>query len=87
MAYRRRRSSGTKGKHCTRYKRVRVRGQGVAKRCVKFSGGRKSSHKGRKSRHRKPVGMARRGSKCTRTKRVYSRKLHRSVKRCAHFRR
>jgi len=55
-------------RHCVRYKRVR----GV-RRCAKYaSGARKKSGYRRvgKSRRRKPAGMARRGSKCTRFKRV-----------------
>ena len=30
-------AKGTKGMHCTRYKKVRVKGQGVSKRCANFS--------------------------------------------------
>lgn len=89
MAYRRRRSP-TRGRHCTRYKRVRVRGQGTARRCAKFSGGRRSSYRRkstrtrRRSRARKPAGMARRGSRCLRFKRVRVRGQG-MAKRCAKY--
>lgn len=78
MAYRRRR-----GGRCTRWKRVRVRGQGYAKRCAKYSGSRRRARGGYR---RKPKGMARRGSTCTRMKSVYSPRLRRRVRRCANFR-
>jgi len=69
MAYRR---SGTKGRKCVRRRRVRVKGQGMALRCVKFgprrSGGSRKSRRG--YRGRKPAGMARHGSKCVSFKRV-----------------
>lgn len=84
MAYRRR--SGTKGRKCVRRKRVRVRGQGYALRCAKYGpkrGYRKSTSRRRK---RKATGMARRGSRCVRRKRVYSKALRRRVWRCASFR-
>ena len=32
---------GTKGMHCTRFKKVKVKGKGVQKRCAKFSKGKK----------------------------------------------
>lgn len=89
MAYRRRRSP-TRGRHCTRYKRVRVKGQGYARRCAKFSGGRSSYRRRGKSRRRgyrrrKPAGMARRGSRCVRFKRVRVRGQG-YAKRCAKYR-
>lgn len=49
MAYRRR--GGPKGRKCIRRKRVRVRGQGMALRCVKY--GAKRSGGGSRSRRRK----------------------------------
>ena len=85
MAYRRRRSP-TKGKRCTRWKRVHVRGAGIQRRCAKF-GGKRSSSPYRKSRtRRKPAGMAKRGSRCVRTKFVWSPAAHKRVRRCAAFR-
>lgn len=41
-----RKSRGTKGMHCVRYKRVRVKGRGVQKRCAKFAKG--ARRKGRR---------------------------------------
>ena len=96
MAYRRRRSP-TKGRHCTRYKRVRIKGGGTARRCAKFSGRRssyrrKSTRKGQRRRtarraysKRKPAGMARRGSRCVRFKRVRVRGGG-MQRRCAKYR-
>lgn len=84
MAYRRRRSP-TRGRHCTRYKRVRVRGQGYARRCAKY-GGRSGYRKSRRrTGRRKPWGMARRGSKCVRFKRVRVRGAG-YARRCAKYR-
>lgn len=65
MAYRRRRS-GTKGRKCIRRKRVRVRGQGMALRCVKYGpkrGGRKTKRRKSKRRgsRRRPFNK---GKKC-----------------------
>jgi hypothetical protein len=34
-------AKGTKGQHCTRYKKVRVKGKGVQRRCAKFAPGKK----------------------------------------------
>ncbi len=86
MAYRRRRSP-TRGRHCTRYKRVRVKGQGYARRCAKFSGSRSGYRKKRRTtrRRRKSAGMARRGSRCVRFKYVRVRGQGRA-KRCAKYR-
>jgi NADPH-dependent glutamate synthase beta subunit-like oxidoreductase len=73
----RRRRSGTRGKRCLRKKRVRIRGGGTAMRCAKFAGrssaGKRSRRRGRR-RGRKPAGMAKRGSRCTRFKRVRVRR-------------
>lgn len=43
----RRKSRGTKGQHCVRYKRVRVKGGGMQRRCAKFSksGGRRKARR------------------------------------------
>lgn len=89
MTHRRRRSP-TKGRRCIRKKRVRVRGGGTAMRCAKFSGGRarsRSSSRRRSTRRRtrKPTGMALRGSKCIRFKRVRVRGGG-MQRRCAKFR-
>lgn len=88
MAYRRRRSP-TKGRRCTRYKRVRVRGQGYARRCAKYSGSRGGYRKKRTTRRRRTVrraaGMARRGSRCVRFKRVRVRGGG-MQRRCAKYR-
>lgn len=84
MAYRRRRSP-TRGRHCTRYKRVRVRGQGYARRCAKYSGSRRGYRRSRRRSRRKPVGMARRGSRCMRFKRVRVRGQG-YARRCAKYR-
>jgi hypothetical protein len=43
-------AKGTKGQHCTRWKRVRVKGQGMSKRCANFA---KGSGLGRARRRRK----------------------------------
>lgn len=71
MAYRRR-SRGTRGQKCTRFKRVRVRGGGIQRRCANYapkrSGG--ARRKRGRSRTRRPAGMAKRGSKCMRFSRV-----------------
>lgn len=32
---------GTKGMHCTRFKRVRVKGRGTQRRCANFSKGKR----------------------------------------------
>lgn len=86
MAYRRR-HGGPKGRKCVRKRRVRVRGHGMALRCVKFGpkrGRAKSKRRYGKSRlHR---GMARKGGHCTRRKYVYSRVLRKRVRRCASYR-
>lgn len=50
MAYRRGHRPRNKGKKCTRYKRVYVRGQGYARRCARF--GRRKSTAGRRKRRR-----------------------------------
>ncbi len=84
MAYRRRRSP-TKGRRCTRYKRVRVRGQGYARRCAKYGAKRGGYRKKRRSTRRRTVGMARRGSKCVRFKRVRVRGGG-MQRRCAKYR-
>lgn len=68
--------------HCTRYKRVRIRGGGTARRCAHFSGGSRRGY--RRGRRRKPVGMARRGSHCTRFKRVRVRGAG-IQRRCARY--
>jgi len=82
MAYRRRRKNrGTKGMHCTRKKRVRLRGGGTALRCAHYAGGRRGYRRGRR---RKPVGMARRGSHCVRMKRVRVRGAG-MQRRCAKY--
>ena len=90
MAYRRRRKSrGTRGKKCVRRRRVHVRGQGMALRCVKYSSRRGRSRRRKSSyrRHRKPRGMARRGSRCLGYKRVkvrgqgYARRCRRYSRR------
>lgn len=91
MAYRRK--GGPRGRRCIRRKRVRVRGQGMALRCVKYgakSAGRSTKRRSKKRRSskrrygRKPVGMAKRGSRCTRYKRVRVRG-HGYARRCAHY--
>lgn len=46
---------------CTRYKRVRVRGGGMQRRCAKFSGGRPRARGYRKSKSRKRANSYRRG--------------------------
>jgi hypothetical protein len=87
------RSRGTKGLKCVRKKRVRLRrkigGRRYVMRCAKMSS-RRSSYRGRRRRSsRKPRGMARRGSHCTRMKRVRLRRKiggRRYVKRCANYR-
>jgi hypothetical protein len=88
MAHRRRRSP-TKGRRCTRYKRVRVRGQGYARRCAKYGAKRSSYRKKRRSTRRRTTrraaGMARRGSKCVRFKRVRVRGGG-MQRRCAKYR-
>lgn len=80
----RRRRAPNKGKCCKRWKRVRVKGGGTARRCASFgakaSGGarkrRRSTRKGQRRRTARRAykgikpGMARRGSKCKRYKRV-----------------
>lgn len=86
MAYRRR-SRGTRGLHCVRRKRVRMRGGRMVLRCAKYSS-RRSAARSRRGRRRgyrrKPAGMARRGSKCTRFKRVRVRGGG-YQRRCAHY--
>ena len=88
MAYRRRRSP-TKGKRCTRWKRVRVRGAGMQRRCAKFGGKRsgypKSRRSSSRSRRRTSPGMAKRGSHCVRRTFVWSPAAHKHVKRCVKF--
>ena len=61
MAYRRGHRPRNKGKKCSRYKRVYVKGQGYARRCARF--GRRKSTAGRRKRRRgfKPYN---RGRKC-----------------------
>lgn len=90
MAYRRRRG-GPRGRKCVRRRRVRVRGQGMALRCVKYgpkrgSAGRTKRRRsgGRRRYGRKPVGMARRGSKCIRRRRVRVRG-HGMALRCVKY--
>lgn len=75
MAYRKR--GGPRGRRCIRRKRVHVRGQGMALRCVKYGakrGASRSTKRRRPSKRRrygrKPAGMAKRGSKCVRFRRV-----------------
>ena len=69
MAYRRRRKSrGTRGLKCIRKRRVRVKGQGYALRCVKYGSGR-----------RKKVGSKRRPS--TRRRRKTGRYSKRGARR------
>ena len=81
MAYRRRRKSrGTKGMHCTRKKRVRLRGGGTALRCAHYAKGSRRGYR----RGRKPRGMARRGSHCVRMKRVRVRGAG-MQRRCAKY--
>lgn len=89
MAYRRK--GGPRGRRCVRRKRVRVRGQGMALRCVKYGpkrgAGRSTKRRSKRSRRRygrKPAGMAKRGSKCTRFKRVRVRGRG-YARRCAHY--
>lgn len=60
MAYRRGHRPKNKGKRCTRYKRVHVKGQGYARRCVKF-GGRKTSARRKHRRGKRPFNK---GKKC-----------------------
>lgn len=90
MAYRRRRKSrGTRGLRCLRRKRVRVRGGRMALRCAKYSsrhsgGGRRRRRGGYRRSHRKPAGMARRGSRCTLYRRVRVRGQG-YARRCAHY--
>ena len=50
MAYRRKKSRGTRGKRCVRRKRVHVRGLGMAWRCAKYSGSRKRKSYRRRKR-------------------------------------
>jgi hypothetical protein len=76
---------------CKRYKRVRSKLGGTVRRCASYGG--RSSNGRRRSRRRygkrKPSGMARRGSKCVRYKRVRLRRKvggRRYVKRCAKYR-
>ena len=62
------------------------------RRCLKRGGAKRRGYRrgrrmaAKRRGYRKPRGMARRGSRCTRKKMVYSRVLHRRVKRCAHYR-
>lgn len=66
MAYRRRKKSrGTRGLRCVRKKRVRVRGQGMALRCVKYGSGRrkKVGSKRRSSKKRRYAGTTRRSKR------------------------
>lgn len=88
MAYRRR--GGPRGRKCIRRKRVRVRGHGMALRCVKYGAKRSSrSTRSRRSGGKKSKlhrGMARKGGHCTRRKYVYSRVLRKRVRRCASYR-
>lgn len=78
MAYRK--SRGTRGQKCTRFKRVRVRGGGIQKRCAKYapkrSGGARKARRSRRTGRgrRKPAGMAKRGSKCLSFRRVRVRR-------------
>lgn len=88
MAYRRRRSP-RKSRTCKRFKRVRVRGQGYARRCADYTVHRKSTRRRRRrGGYRKPRGMARRGSKCVRMKRVRAPGIRgrKTVMRCAKYR-
>jgi hypothetical protein len=93
MAYRRRRRSGNgKYRTCKRYKYVRVKGQGRARRCADYTVHRKPSRRRKRRssgyRRRKPAGMARRGSKCMRMKRVRAPGIRgrKTVLRCAKYR-
>ncbi len=91
MAYRRK-SRGTKGLKCKRRKRVRVKGQGMAWRCASYGGRRTyrrkttAARRRRRTTKRRATGMAKKGSHCTKRKRVYSRALRKRVWRCATFR-
>lgn len=60
MSYRKRRSP-TKGKRCVRYRRVRVRGQGMARRCVKYAGRRSAGYSRKGKSRSKKRGYFRRG--------------------------
>lgn len=88
MAYRRRRRGNGKYRTCKRYKRVRVRGQGYARRCADYTVHRKPRRRRRRGSYRKPRGMARRGSKCVRMKRVRAPGIRgrKTVLRCAKYR-
>lgn len=51
---------------CTRYKRVRVRGGGIQRRCAKFGGGRARSSSSRKRRgYKRGHRPFNKGRKCT----------------------
>ena len=76
-------------RRCVRYKRVRVRGQGVSRRCAKYSGSsrrRKSTASTRRKRtyKRRAAGMAKKGSRCLRFKRVRVRGQG-FARRCAKY--
>ncbi len=81
----RRRRAPNKGKCCKRWKRVRMKGGKMVRRCASFgakaSGGYRKRRGTRKSqrrrtarraysKRRRPAGMAKRGSRCVRFKRV-----------------
>ena len=92
MAYRRKKSRGTKGLTCRRFRKVRVKGQGMARRCVKYSGRRTyrrkttAARRRRRTTKRRATGMAKKGSHCKRFKRVRLRRKvggRRYVRRCA----
>jgi NADPH-dependent glutamate synthase beta subunit-like oxidoreductase len=80
-----------------RKKRVRIRGGGTALRCAKYGSRRstyrrkrKTTTRRRRRSARKPWGMARRGSKCVRMKRVRIRgrsgRGRKTAMRCAKYR-
>ena len=89
MAYRRKKG-GPKGRRCVRRKRVRVRGHGMQLRCAKYGpkgSGRRTAAKRRTKRkgyHRKPAGMARKGSHCVSYRRVRVRG-HGKQRRCRKY--
>jgi hypothetical protein len=82
MAYRRKRAPN-KGKKCTRYKRVRVKGQGMARRCAKFGSRRSKAGKRRRSSYRRrPFNK---GKTCKIYGYHFNKKAQRSVRYCASY--
>jgi hypothetical protein len=74
-------------RRCVRYKRVRVRGGGIQRRCAKYSGSsrrRKTTRRKRTYGRRRAAGMAKRGSRCLRFKRVRVRGQG-YARRCAKY--